>query len=382
VNELRTELETELRALEVAPAPVAGTMRAGRRLRHRRRFAVAAGVLAVAAIAAGVPALTRAGAASAPLPATRPTGTPTMPDGDPVITDSPRPAGAPIGEIAQGTMGKGTWRVTIGRLGDTAASAYCVDVTGSAIPSPTGSPAAGCMPLETSAAPATFESFVVYGANEATVGSVATGVAYLGLTFTDGQRLTLIPVAVGGHRLVAFVTPVSMTIARVTAHLGTSGHAGGQSATTVPFSLPGELPVFGLWLSPGQTAPPRATRVIASGTMGDQPWRLIAYEGPWGTCFVPYPAITIACEQSLRLATTKVIGGWGGIADGWEPAYGSAAPGVASVAVTLDDGKTVTAVPVTVGNERLFAFLVGAGVSPTRWTAFSASGKVLSSGHV
>jgi len=51
--------------------------------------------------------------------------------------------------------------------------------------------------------------------------------------------------------------------------------------------------------------------------------------------------------------------------------------GVASVAVRLSDGKTVTATPVPVGNERLFAFPVSLGISPTGWTAYSSSGAVV-----
>jgi len=400
VSELQSELETELRALDIRPAPVADTIRAGRRLRHRR-FAVTAGVIAVIAIAAGVPVLTRAGAAPAPPPVSRPTGTatavpvptptafgkPTLPDGDPVITDAPPGPGAPAGEIAQGTIGARTYRITVGKMGlsDLPKDSYCLDVTGSATGSSADGTGMSCGPFETSAAPATLQGYSGPGGGgmvETTFGSVATDVTYLVLTFSDGQQLKLIPVTVAGQRLAAFIAPMSMTIASLTAHLGTASFDSGQTSTAIPFTLPGQLPSFGLWQLSGQPAPPRATRVIASGTAAGKPWSLTAYEGPWGTCFVPTAPGSIMCEQSPRLATTEIIGGWGPSNSGPLPAEGSAAPGVASVAVTLNNGTTVTARPVTVGNERLFGFLIGAGVSPTRWTAYSASGKEVGSGSV
>jgi hypothetical protein len=376
MSELRTELETELRALDITPAPVGDAMRAGRRLRQRRRFAVVAGVIAMVAIAAGVPVVTRAGAAPVPPPVTRP-------GGDPVVTDIPPGHGAPAGEIAQGAIGARTWRVTSSKIAGEPAGDNCVAVTGTAAPAQ--SLALTCGPAENPApAPAMFESQGpgAGGTVEATVGTVGTDVTYLVLTFGDGQQLKLIPVIADGHRMVAFVAPLSMTIAGVTAHLGTAGHDSGQTETAIPLSLPGQLPLFGLWQRPGQAAPPRATRVLASGTADGKPWSLTVYEGPWGTCFVPDPANTTGCEQTSPLATTQLIGGWGGSPVAPEPAYGSAAPGVATVVVSLSNGQTVTAVPVTVGNERLFSFLVGAGVTPTGWTAYSASGQMVGTSNL
>lgn len=374
MSEFRTELDAELRALDITAAPVEEAMRAGRRVRLRRRLGVAASVIAVVAIAAGVPALTHAGAAPALQPVTRR-------HSDLVITDTPPGRGAPAGEIAQGKIGAKTWRVTVSRSAGDPKGTYDIAFSGTVAGS-RGSEVSG--PLEASSGPASFESGQITGGAAATIGSAATDVAYFVLTFTDGQQLKLVPVTVDGYRLVAFVAPVSMTIAGITAHLGVAGHDNGQTETAIPFSVPGEMPVVGLWQRPGQAAPPRATRVLASGTADGKPWSLTAYEGPWGTCFVSRQAVTLGsgCEDSARLATTEVIGGWGGSGTASGAAYGSAAPGVAYVAVKLDNGKTVTAVPVTIGNERLFAFLVGPGVSPTRWTAYSASGKVLRTGSV
>jgi hypothetical protein len=60
--------------------------------------------------------------------------------------------------------------------------------------------------------------------------------------------------------------------------------------------------------------------------------------------------------------------------------FGSAAPGVASVRVSLSNGQTVTARPVGVGNEDLFAFVIGRSVTPIHWTAYDASGRQVGSG--
>ena len=82
-----------------------------------------------------------------------------------------------------------------------------------------------------------------------------------------------------------------------------------------------------------------------------------------------------------QLKTTAVLGGWGGNPP--EPAaFGSAAPGVALVRVTLSDGKTASARPVGVGNEDLFAFAIGKGVTPTGWTAYDVSGHQVGTGTV
>jgi hypothetical protein len=373
VNELRTELETELRAVDVAPAPVGEAMRAGRRIRRRRRFAVAASVVAVLAIAAGVPVLTGTGAAPAP-----PAPPVIRHHGDPVVTETPPGRGAPAGEIAQGTIGARTWRVVTGQLLDEPSSDHCVAITGTAVSAVSMALSCGG-PERPATAPAMLDSQGPgSGGIEATVGPVGTDVVYLVLTFTDGQRLKLVPVTVDGRRLVAFVAPLSMTIASVTAHLGTAGHDNGQTETAIPFSLPGQLPLFVLWQRPGQAAVPRASRVIASGVADGRAWSLTAYVGPWGTCFVPDPPGTTECEESLpSAATTNILGSWDGSAPGWQVVYGSAAPGVASVAVTLSNGKTVTLKPVAVGNERLFTFLARAGVATVRWTAYSASGAVV-----
>jgi hypothetical protein len=118
--------------------------------------------------------------------------------------------------------------------------------------------------------------------------------------------------------------------------------------------------------------------VIGHGTTGGHAWKVTAYEGPWGTCFVTDPGGTNCVPAEL--GPTAIIG-WGG--DSAESAaFGSAGPGVALVRVRLSNGTIATARPVGVGNEDLFAFAMRRGLIPVSWTAYDASGKRTGSGVV
>jgi hypothetical protein len=385
VNGLHEDLDRALRGVTVGEAPVERAKRHGRRLRTGRRVAVAAGALAVAAVAAVTPSLVR-GPASAPSAPVLGGSAPAS--HDPVVTDGP-PAGttqaaggltSKTGVIAQGKVGGTSWRVTFDA--DNAAAAPCYTATvGPQIMLPD---CQGEVPQLSGGDPGDFNGAGI-GSTETTVGVAAANVTYFVLTFTDGQQLKLIPVTTGGHRYVAWAAPESMTIVSLVAHLGGPYTDSGQTESAVPFQLAGQVPAFGLWLRPGEAAPPSDTENVAAGASAGHPWNETAYEGPWGTCFVAaadttQAANTTECVPSKQLTTTAVLGGWGG--DTADPAFGSAAPGVTTVRVALSNGKTVTVNPAEVGNENLWAFWIDQGVSPTSWTAYSASGQQVGSGSV
>ncbi len=399
MTELREELDRALRSVTAGDAPVQRAMREGRRLRIRRRVAVLAGALAIAAAAAVSPTIARGTASAPPAPATGGTATPaatqTLADGDPVITDGPvgtteGPDGLTdrTGVIAQGAMGALWWRLTVRGPGtdNPVPADSCYTVAQAAGPSASilnkaSSPDdRSCLDLPSVLAaevnagdPAAF-SETTAGPTVVTVGEAASDVTYFIVTFTDGQQLKLLPVTTGGHRYLGWIAPERMAVASVVAHLGGPYSDSGQAATAVPFDQPGQVPMYRLWQEPGQAAPPRAQGVIGHGTAGGRAWSVSAYEGPWGTCFVPYPGSTY-CMQIARLTATGVLGGWGGSTPG--PAFGSVAPGVVTLRVSLSSGKSVQVTLVTVGNEQLFAFWIGAGVSPTGWTAYDAAGRVV-----
>ena len=387
MNDLREDLDRALRTVTFSEAPVERAKRAGRRIRVRRRVAVLAGALAVAAVAAGYPALTRA-SAGPPAPATGQRTTPAPHQspfgGDMVVTAGPAgnatqaPAGLTdsTGQVAAGAVGDMKWQLSVVPPGPKnpvhGDSCYTVAV------SLGGSDMQGaCNDIPAALGhglgfgkPAAFTGLSDDGTTETTVGEATQDVAYFIVNFTDGQQLKLIPVTVGDHRYIAWMAPLSMRIQYVVAHLGGPYVDDGQIAVAVPFEQPGQPPAFGLWQD-GQGGPPTDTQVIGHGTTGGHAWKATAYEGPWGTCFVTDPSGS-ECWQAQVLNTTTILG-WGSASPA-ELAFGSAAPGVASLRVTLSNGKTVTARPVGVGNEDLFAFPTGQGVSPTRWTAYNASG--------
>ena len=394
MTELRDDLDQALRSVPVGEAPVRRAMRDGRRLRTRRRVAVLAGALAVAAVAAVAPSLARDAAPALPAtnhtvtPGPSPTGTPHR---DPAVTDQPPAVGAAAGTVAQGTIGGLRWAAVLSpsELNPQGQADICFTAfTALAATGPASQPTAqltqdcaapGDLVSYTGSNPAGFTGSICStgpgggAAEQVMLGAVAPDVAYLILTFSDGQQLKLIPVTSQGRRYVAWVAPASMNIESLTAHLGGPNFDNGQTMTAVPFEpSDGEGPVFGLWLKPGQAVPPHAAGVIGHGMGDGSPWSVSVYEGPWGTCIVTTPG-GIYCLQ-LDHTATAVLGGWGGDPPG--PAFGSAAPGVASVRVSLSNGKSVQVKPVTVGDGRLFAFWVGAGVSPIGWTTYDAAGRV------
>jgi hypothetical protein len=366
----------------VSEAPVARAKRDGRRVRTRRRAALLAGALAAAAVAAGYPALSGNRAATAPAPLTghpAPSASPASTDiavnAYPAAGTTQAPAGlaSKDGQVAGGTVGAMEWQVSVVPPGQKnpvpADSCYVITVSGltgtcSDIPALLGHGLGASQP-------AAFVELSDDNTNATVVGEAAADVTYFIVTFTDGQQLKLIPVTAGGHRYIAWMAPLSMTVDSVTAHLGGPYSDSGQTASAVPFQSPGSLPAFGLWQRAGETAPPRDTQVIASGTAGGHAWKATAYEGPWGTCFSIGSSVGW-CVPVAKLVATGVLDFAG--ANPRDGAFGAAAPGVATVKIALSNGKTVTAHPVGVGNEDLFAFPTGQGVSPVSWTAYDAAG--------
>jgi hypothetical protein len=397
VSELHEDLDRALRAVPIGEAPVEAAKRQGRRLRARRRVTLLAGSLAVMAAAIGYPALTRTAVPSAA--ATGPEHVSAPYQGDPVLTDG---AGGKTTEgpnglvgsgdvIATGTIGSDSWQATVTPEGGEPLSSTgaCPGFSFSVSFSKGGPLGSYCPSVisggnSTDAAnPVAFTGSASDGTKYAIYGQVSDQVADLIVTFTDGQQLKLVPVIADGIRYFTWVAPESMTVASVVAHLGGPYDTNGQTETAVPLDLPGQVPVFGLTQKPGQAGPPRAAKVIVGGTTaGASRWTVTAYEGPWGTCFVSdtHPS-DVACVPAARLATTAFLGQWVSAMPN-TVTFGSAAPGVALVRVTLSDETTATVRPVRVGNEDLFAVPSGGNEVVMGWTAYDASGKQVGAGTV
>jgi hypothetical protein len=395
VNELREDLDRALRTVTFSEAPIERAKRDGRRIRTRRRVTLLAGALAVAAVAGGYPALAR-NIAAPPTPATGQTTPPAS--HDPVVTDGP-PSGtteAPggltskTGLIAGGTIGRARWQVTVRGPGATnpipADPCFTVSLSSAgSLGSSAGGLSGACDDLQVITASAFAGSPAVFtgmsaGTTEVSIAQVAQEVTYFIVTFTDGQQLKLIPVTVHGYRYVTWIAPMSMTIASIVAHLGGPYSDSGQTTTAIPFDLPGQLPIVGQWLKPGQSALPRAAGVVGTGTIGGHAWRATAYVGPWGTC------VTVndegnACVDSRPGGTVQVAGPMSGSVPGLQLVLVIAPESVARVTVTLSAGKPVAVKPATFGSERLAAFAVGKDLVPTGWTGYNASGTQTGTGR-
>ncbi|HEY0937639.1 MAG TPA: hypothetical protein VGD91_28360, partial [Trebonia sp.] len=304
---------------------------------------------------------------------------------DSVVTDGPPPGTtqAPgglttkTGMVAQGKVGATSWQVTV-HPGSTSNDCYDVTFNGSSA-IPAGGRCAYVLPRLDGGEPGDLTDSYDGRAVVTTLGVAAASVTYFVVTFTDGQQLKLIPVTVGSHRYVAWAAPEAMTVASLVAHLGTPYADSGRTETAIPFDPPGAIPVFGLWLLPGQAGPPRAHGFVASGTTAGQSWSVTAYEGPWGTCFATSDGSD--CLPLRQLTTTAVLASVGAVS-GEMTSVGSAAPGVAMLRFTLSDGTAIQVKPVTVGDERLFAFAVGAHLTATRYTAYDAAGQAIATGPV
>jgi hypothetical protein len=386
VNDLKEDLDRALRAVTFGEAPVERAKQSGRRIRTRRRVALLAGALAVAAVAAGYPALARNSAApSAPASGTKspaPHGQPY--GGDPVITDSgpggtTRAAGGLAtsgGVIAKGTMGGVPWQVTVDGSGAANAVPSCFTVSIDSA----GDLAGSCVgfPANKAGLPNSGDPVMLTGVGdtvtEATVGEAASVVSYVIVNFADGQQLKLIPVTARGHRYIAWTAPMSMMIGSVVAHLGGPYSDSGQTATAVPFDQPGQMPVFGQWQRPGQPVPEKASGVIGGGVIGSHTlWSAIAYVGPWGTCVV-VNGQGFVCIPFGPVSAVTILGPVKSPVAGQQLIIGDVPAGVAKVGVALTGGKAVTARPVAVGNSRLFAVTVSVNATPTRWTSYDAAG--------
>jgi hypothetical protein len=364
MSELRESLDQAMRTVTVGEPPVDAAMRRGRAIRHRRRVTVLASALAVAA-ASGVayPAVTHL--RSAPAPATTHRV---------VITDIPPGPGSAAGLVASGMIGDKSWRVIVDKprqLGG-AGIQQCFSAQGTAFGASQGS-AQNCGPqLAPSADPVQFTGSGD-GGNEAQVGAVAADVTYLVVTLDDGQQLKLIPVRLYGTRLVAFAAPMGAGVASAVAYRND-----GQYRIAIPASLPGDLPVFGAWLAPGQHGQARATGRVAAGTVDGQAWSVTAYIGPWGVCFTTAPGVAGCDEAIAPLTTTGVLGSQGSGPP--QVVYGTAASAVSYLMVTLTSGQAFRVPVAVVGGQKLFAFALGKGQTLKKWTAYDAAGHPLSSG--
>jgi hypothetical protein len=364
-HDLYEQLDRAVGAITPRAAPVDGAMRRGRRIRLRRRSVIAAGVVAV--VAAGIVAV----------PSLRHTAS----EGPAGARYTVRPPGphSPPGLIATGTINGKSWRLVASKPGTDGASPGYQSVQAS------GSLFGGEIPAR--ATPATLRperttpvAFMqdVLPPFQVQFGAVRADVSYVTVRLGDGTVLTLHPARVYGVRVVAFAIPMGTEVISATAR-----SRQGVIATAIPFNEPGGPAYFGIWLGPGRHGLPRAWGRIGSGSYQGGTWSAAAYLGPWGACV---RAKSVGPSESSCVDTTSASALGTKVllltADTTSVACGSAAASVTRIAVTAPDGKTSQVHPVTVGGAKFFAFPLGQGPKPWKWTAYDGSGAVVASSMV
>jgi hypothetical protein len=220
---------------------------------------------------------------------------------------------------------------------------------------------------------------------QAEIATVRSDVAYLTVSYSNGQVLTLHPVDVLGPKnapFVVLVAPYPAAIIRVTAY-----SRAGEIGYAVPFTSAGSVDVS-TWLRPGQPALPRPlTRLIGSGSVDLTRWNSTVAIGPWGGCLSTSSGsvTTSSCwpNPSAGVPGGVVVNPAGGTMIAARNVYiypGQASSAVAYIEITTKDSRTARVPVVTVGTERYFAYADAPGNRVVQWAAYSASGRLLASG--
>jgi hypothetical protein len=366
-RDLNEQLEAAFEAVTPRPAPVDGAVRRGRAIKVRRRVAVAAGAAAVVAIGIfAVPSLLHHSAVPGPV---APVGPYT------VTVQAPGPHSAP-GLIASGTIDGKRWQFTAAKPGSAPGRGEQIFTTsGPAFKRDAGSKPWVALAVH-STDPVSFNS-LTSGPVQVQYGPVQADVTYVAVQVDNGTVLMLHPVTVYGVRAVAFAVPVGAGVVDATAY---SRH--GEIAAAIPFNDSSGRADFGFWLEPGQHGLARASGRIGSGTANGIAWSVTAYLGPWGVCFQA-PATGIPQASCVPTPADLDSGYWSLTNDGVSVAAGRAPASTAWVIVNQPppgtDGTTTKVWPVTVGGQKLFAFLPQIGPNPVSWTDYDSSGAVVGS---
>ncbi|HEY3908182.1 MAG TPA: hypothetical protein VGM14_30040 [Streptosporangiaceae bacterium] len=368
-GDLRVSLNNALDEVDYGPLPLTSVISHGKTVVRRRRLTAVAGALVIAAAAVASPIIAHQ------------IGRPAEPAASARYHVIVRPPGAksPRGLIAYERLNHRHWRITgsAGRVNGQ--MNVCFEIFGddcqiSPIPvaRDKGVPvdvdmAAGSAPL-------------------ALVADVRSDVRYVQVSLSNGQIVTLKPVAVFGRShaaWVALVVPYSAAVTMITAY-----SAKGQVGYAIPFGRGGLFSAV-RWFAPGQPArPARATYKIASGEVHGKRWAEYAYVGPWGSC------ITGAGAGGGCIA--EGLDGWGGAKPAslvretadrpWVPKVAYyllvAKPAVSYVLVHVKNAAPIRVPAFSKDGVKFFGFASAPPDAATRWVAYSAGGKVLATGKL
>ena len=285
-GDLRGSLSTALEDLDCGPLPLNSVIGQGRKVVLRRRLTAVAGALVIAV-----------GAVAGPIIAHQ-VGRPVQPAASKHyhVTVHPPGAKSPSGLIAYGRVNRRHWQVTGSAERVSGQMNVCFDVLSHDCQ-------AGPIPVaRDKGAPADFQ-LAIGSAPMVVIGDVRSDVRFLQVSLSNGQIVTLKPVAIFGRShaaWVAMMVPYPAAVTMITAY-----STKGQVGYTIPFARGAMFSAI-RWFAPGQAArPARATYKIASGKVDGKPWAEYTYVGPWGSC------ITGAGVGTGCIA--KGLDGWGGV---------------------------------------------------------------------
>jgi hypothetical protein len=352
------------------PAPPARYAAIRRRAIAHRRRQLAGAVAAVAILVAAAIAIPLGLLRIGPPP-------PVTPSRHYHVTEN-RPGRGSGGLIAYGTVDGTRWKIgvtTQPQLSD----GFCMNTESG--PNPSSCVADLPETADDAGSPAMFSLETGWGKYTANLGTVASDVSYLKVGFSNGQVLTLYPVAIYGPayaRFVALMTPYDSAVTSVTAY---SSH--GELGYAIPFTA---LPGIGLnrWLRPGQLALPRpVTYLIGSGTVNGTAWQEHAWIGPWGTCVGGAGGGSACYAQTGSVLSAHQIVTSFGLSVGPGNTYfvyGQAKPSVSYLIVTRSDGSTERVSMTRAGAVSFYAYASVRGHRVVRWAAYGAHGQRLASG--
>jgi hypothetical protein len=287
--------------------------------------------------------------------------------------------GSPRGLIAYGAVDGTRWQITV-ETQPTFSQGFCMS-TGSGPASQTcvaNTPEAA----NNSGDPASFSSYEGWGRFSADLGTVASDVSYLKVSFSNGQTLTLYPVAIYPSRFARFVALMAPYNAAVTSVTAYSRH--GALGYAIPFTAEGSIGL-NRWLRPGQAALPRPAKyLIGSGAVNGTRWHEYAWIGPWGTCTGGAGGGSTCFARTGSLLSPRQLADSFGLSVGAGNTYfvyGEAAPSVGYLIVTGSDGRTQKVRVASAGALKFFAYASVQGDRVVRWAAYGARGQQLAAGR-
>jgi hypothetical protein len=218
---------------------------------------------------------------------------------------------------------------------------------------------------------------------QVTLGTVRSDVAYLTVTYSNGQVLTVRPVDTLGPKYAPFVvliTPYPAAVVRVTAYSRTA-----ELGSAVPFTGNNSVQTVG-WLRPGQLPQTHPiTRVIGSGTIAGTAWHVVVWTGAWGTCLYGSSGASYCWDSPSELlgpphSTVNAPGAMFMAGDGIHIYPGTASPAVSYLIVTRKGGSATRVPLVAAGSLRFYSYADAPGSRVVRWAAYSAAGLRLAAG--